>query len=101
MAKPQYHILVCNSFRLTGSPQGVCNKKGAIDRLRILEEEIASRGLDAQVSSTGCLKACTHGPVMVIYPPGWWYGELTEDKLTAVLDSLETGEPATEHLMSL
>ena len=99
MAKPQYHILVCNSFRLTGGPQGVCNKKGATDLLQHLEEEIINRGLDAQVSSTGCLKVCTHGPAMVIYPAGWWYGEMTEETLDVVLDALEAGEPAAEHLI--
>jgi (2Fe-2S) ferredoxin len=98
MAKPQYHILVCNSFRLSGEPQGVCNKKGATDLLQYLEEEIISRGLDAQVSSTGCLKVCTHGPAMVIYPAGWWYGEMTEEKLDAVLEALEAGRPVAEFL---
>ena len=99
MAKPQYHILVCNSFRLTGDPQGVCNKKGATDLLQYLEEEIISRGLDAQVSSTGCLKVCTQGPAMVVYPAGWWYGEMTEEKLDAVLDALEAGRSAEEFLI--
>jgi hypothetical protein len=56
--KPRYHIFVCNSFRLTGEPQGVCNKKGTPSLLQILEEEILDRGLDAMVTSTSCLKAC-------------------------------------------
>lgn len=99
MAQPKYHILVCNSFRLTGEPQGVCNKKGAVDMLQMLEEEIIDRGLDAQVSSTGCLKVCDRGPAMVIYPNGWWYGDLDETKLEDVLDSLEEDEPASDYLI--
>lgn len=99
MNKPQYHILVCNSFRLSGEPQGMCNKKGAVDLLQYLEEEIISRGLDAQISSTGCLKVCDRGPAMVVYPAGWWYGEVTEEKLDEILDKLEENEPVDEYLL--
>lgn len=99
MAKPQYHFLVCNSFRLSGEPQGVCNKKGAIDLLQYLEEEIISRGLDAQISSTGCLKVCDRGPAMVVYPAGWWFGEMTEEKIDEVLDALDEGEPPTDYML--
>ncbi len=99
MAKPQYHILVCNSFRLSGEPQGVCNKKGAVDLLQYLEEEIIDRGLDAQVSSTGCLKVCDRGPAMVVYPAGWWFGEMTEEKVDEVLDALDGGEPPQDYLL--
>ena len=100
MNKPHYHLFVCNSFRIGGDPQGVCNRKEAIGLLQHLEDEIIDRGLDAMVSSTGCLKACEHGPVMVIYPQGWWYGELNEDKLDQILDSLEEGEPVEDLLMA-
>ena len=54
MEKPEYHIFVCNSFRVAGDPQGVCNRKDAVSLLQILEEEVGDRGLDAMVSSTGC-----------------------------------------------
>ena len=100
MNKPQYHLFVCNSFRIGGDPQGVCNRKEAIGLLQFLEDEIIDRGLDAMVSSTGCLKACEHGPVMIIYHQGWWYGELDEGKLEQILDRLEEGEPVEEFLIA-
>ena len=61
-----------------------------------LENEIIERGLDALVSSTGCLKRCTQGPVMVLYPQGIWFGEVTEEKITAILDALENEAPLDE-----
>lgn len=100
MQKPEYHIFVCNSFRMTGEPQGVCNKKGAPGLLQYLEEEISDRGLDAMVSSTGCLKICDRGPAMVIYPQGWWYGELDEEGLDEILDALEEGNPVESKLLT-
>ncbi|MCK5534484.1 (2Fe-2S) ferredoxin domain-containing protein, partial [bacterium] len=94
MNKPKYHIFVCNSFRLTGEPQGICNKKGAPGLLQYLEEEIIDRGIDAMVSSTGCLKQCEKGPVMIIYPDNYWYGEVTEEIVDEILDALEEGRIA-------
>ncbi|BAZ97575.1 MULTISPECIES: (2Fe-2S) ferredoxin domain-containing protein [Dehalococcoides] len=100
MKTPDYHILVCNSFRVNGDPQGICNRKGAADLLGYLENEIIDRGLNVLVSSTGCLKACEHGPAMVIYPPGWWYGEVDTAKLDIILDALEDGQAASELCLS-
>ena len=100
MKNPDYHFLVCNSFRVSGMPQGVCNKKGAVDLLGYLENEIVDRGLNAQVSSTSCLKMCEKGPAMVIYPAGWWYHDVDTKKLDTILDALEEGQPANELLMT-
>lgn len=92
MNKPQYHFFVCASFRAGKEPQGVCHKKGAIDLLCYLEEEARDRGLDAMVSSSGCLKVCEKGPAMVLYPQGIWFSEVTEAKIDTILDALEAGE---------
>ncbi len=95
MEKPEHHIFVCASFRADGEAKGVCNKKGSIDLLPYIENEILDRGLNAQITSTGCMKACDHGPVMVIYPAGQWYGNVeSEDIVDEILDALEDGEVA-------
>jgi (2Fe-2S) ferredoxin len=95
MEKPEYHIFVCASFRADGEVKGVCNKKGSVNLLPYIENEILDRGLDAQITSTGCMKACDHGPVMVIYPAGQWYGKVeSEDIVDEILDALEDGEVA-------
>lgn len=98
--KPTHHILVCNSFRASGTAQGVCHRKEAIDLVQYLENEIIDRGIDALVSTTGCLKICDHGPVMVVYPAGDWYGEVDEERIDTILDALEEGEKAEELLLA-
>ncbi len=92
MNAPTYHILLCSSYRTAGEQQGTCFKKGE-GLLQYIEEETINRGMDALVSSTGCVKMCEKGPVMIIYPLGWWYGEITEEKVDEILDGLEDGEP--------
>lgn len=99
MDQPQYHIFVCNSFRLAGDPQGICNRKDAVNLLQTLENEVVDRGLDAMISSTGCLKQCEKGPVMIVYPQSWWYSEVDEDKLDTILDAMEEGKPAEDLLV--
>lgn len=100
IAKPQHHILLCNSFRMSGQAQGACNRKEAPDLAQYIENEIIDRGIDALVSTTGCLKICDHGPVMVIYPGAHWYGEVDEAKIDQILDALEEDEPAEELLLA-
>lgn len=101
MEKPEYHIFVCASFRADGDAKGVCNKKGSVDLLPYIENEILDRGLDAQITSTGCMKACDHGPVMVIHPQGRWYGKVaSEDAVDEILDALEDGEVAEQFLIN-
>ncbi|MEJ5259485.1 MAG: (2Fe-2S) ferredoxin domain-containing protein [Anaerohalosphaeraceae bacterium] len=99
MKKPKLHILICNSFRLSGQPQGVCSRKNAPALLQYIEEGLLDRGLDAMVSSTGCLKVCDRGPAMVVYPQGWWYGELSEERIDEILDALQEGRPVEEYLL--
>ena len=44
------------------------------------------------------MKACDHGPVMVIYPSGHWYGNVdSEDVVDEILDALEDGEVAESY----
>ncbi len=43
------------------------------------------------VSSTSCLKACDHGPVLIVYPEGTWYGKVDEEIVDEILDALEEG----------
>ncbi|MGE0083719.1 MAG: ferredoxin [Desulfococcaceae bacterium] len=101
MDKPEHHILVCASFRAGGDPKGACSKKGSVDFLPYIENEILDRGLNAQITSTGCMKACDYGPVMVIYPECTWYGPVeSQDTIDAILDALEDGKVAEEYLIS-
>ncbi|GAB6097457.1 (2Fe-2S) ferredoxin domain-containing protein [Desulfatiferula olefinivorans] len=100
MEKPAHHILVCASFRVAGEPKGLCHKKGSVGLLPYLEEEILDRGLNVLVSTTGCLKQCEKGPVMVVYPQNTWYGGVdSESSVDAILDALEEGGTAGDYLI--
>ncbi len=102
MEKPKHHIFVCCSFRAGGDSKGICHRKGAVDYLPYLENEIADRGLsDVVISSSGCLKACDYGPVMVVYPENLWYGGVDgEEAIDEILDAMEDGGVAESYLIT-
>ena len=101
MEKPKHHIFVCMSFRGLEA-KGKCIKKNAGELLGYLESELADRGLDeVMVSTTGCLKLCDNGPIMVVYPDAHWYQKVEgEDAVDAILDALEEGQAAEEYLLA-
>jgi len=100
MQKPNHHILVCASFRGTEA-KGKCIKKESLQLINYLEEELVDRGLNAVVSSTGCLKLCEEGPIMVVYPQGYWYRNVTDENIVdEILDALEKGRSVEEYLIA-
>ena len=101
MEKPKHHVFVCGSFRVAGDPKGICHRKDSGALVGYLETEVSDRGLDGvTVSAAGCLKLCEHGPVVVVYPEGHWYGKMDEDRIDQMLDALEEGKPAEALLIS-
>ena len=100
MKKPDYMILVCNSYRVAGDAQGYCNKQGATSFLQLISEGCSDRDLDAVVTTTACLSVCSQGPVMVIQPNNYWYGGVNEDKLEEILDALKEGSAVEEYLIA-
>jgi (2Fe-2S) ferredoxin len=85
---------------MTGEPKGICHKKND-GFLQYLEEEILDRGLDCQVTATGCLKQCENGPIMVVQPNNWWFKNVdSEEAIDAILDGLEENRACEEYVMS-
>lgn len=93
MNKPKHHLFVCGSFRVAGEARGICYKKDSHDLLSYLQSEIQDRMLDGvEVASTGCMNICDKGPVMIDYPSGHWYANLSEEAIDAILDAFEADE---------
>jgi len=101
MKKPDYHILVCNSFRMKGTIQGYCSQHGSASFVPFILDECDDRGLDVAVTPTGCMNLCSQGPIIVIQPNNYWYGGIdSEDKINEILDALEEGKPCEKYLIS-
>lgn len=99
MLKPDHHIFVCASFRGTEA-KGKCLKKESMNLVPYLQEELVDRGVNAMVTTAGCMNLCEEGPIMVVYPEGHWYCNVSgQDAVDEILDALEEGKAAEDYLL--
>lgn len=96
MARYTRHVFVCTNQRGPGSARGCCNADGKEGLHRLLKQAADAAGLQAtvRVNKSGCLDQCEHGPVVVVYPEGTWYGNVTEGDVAEIVQShLVEGRP--------
>ncbi len=88
MSRYERHIFVCINERPPGHPKGCCHDKGSAEIRDLLKAELGRRGLAAFVraNNSGCLDACAHGPSMVIYPDGIWYGGVKKEDVPEIVE---------------
>jgi (2Fe-2S) ferredoxin len=101
MVNPKYHVFVCTSCRVTGQQKGFCFSKGAVNLVQRFMEEIDDRDLSSEVmiTNTGCFGICDKGPIVVIYPEGVWYGNVTEDDVETIVEQHIEGGKVVESLV--
>ncbi|MBD8068778.1 (2Fe-2S) ferredoxin domain-containing protein [Bacillus sp. PS06] len=82
LGKTEHHVLICN-----GSS---CNKVGAEELTQALRKEISARGVDETIHTTRtrCNGRCLDKCVVIDYPKGTWYKDLTPDDAAPFIDSL-------------
>jgi len=101
MDKPKHHLFICGSIRANGAPQGTCCNNDSIALLSYAQSEVKDRMLDeVEVAMTGCLNICTKGPVLIDYPSGRWYSNVTEDLVDEILDAIEEDEVCETNLIA-
>jgi (2Fe-2S) ferredoxin len=92
----RHHVFVCENRRDPSDPRGCCAERGGEAVREALKAELARRGLKGRVraNAAGCLDACAHGPTVVVYPEGVWYGGVTPADVPEIVERhLVDGEP--------
>ncbi len=79
VANFEKHIFICGNQRPDGHPRGCCDPAGSGQLQRAFKAQLAQTGIRAAVraNNSGCLDQCEHGPTVVVYPEGVWYGSVT------------------------
>ena len=55
MKKPEEHIFVCTSSRMTGVAKGFCHTKGALEIIQKFSEKLEEEDIsDVMLINTGC-----------------------------------------------
>ena len=92
MAKPERYLFVCINERAEGHPRGSCMQRGAGDVFNELREaQGRNEVFNVKVVYSGCLEACTAGPVVAVMPDNVWYGGVTEGDCDTII---------TEHVVN-
>ncbi|MDG5785899.1 (2Fe-2S) ferredoxin domain-containing protein [Evansella sp. AB-P1] len=88
----QHHLLICNG--------GSCTQAGAEQLVQAVRTEIGKKGLDDRIhtSRTLCNGRCQDKCVLISYPDGYWYKEMTSEDVPEFIESLITGELMEEKL---
>ena len=98
-----YHIFVCGNIRTPGHKRGCCDPEGNQALRDAFKKELKKGGFGplARANQSGCLEQCEHGPTVVIYPQGIWYGHVTVDDVPRIVTkTLIGGEILNDLLIS-
>ncbi|MBZ5495348.1 MAG: methyltransferase domain-containing protein [Acidobacteriia bacterium] len=94
-----YHVFICDQVKPEGAP--ACTARGAGAVIETLRREIAAQGMidEVQLTTCGSLGLCEHGPNLVVYPDGIWYGGVSPEDVPEIVRShFKEGTPV-ERLM--
>jgi len=73
--KFEKHIFICTNERAPGERKS-CGKAHGLELVQCFKKQLKDLGLNKTIRAqqAGCLDACEHGPAMVVYPEGVFYG---------------------------
>jgi len=75
---------------------------------RTLKDELKQRGLSlgkgpnaCYRTKVQCLRICSGGPIMVVYPEGTWYSGMTSERIPLFVEQhLEQGKPVKDWIFT-
>ena len=95
------HIFICGNTRPTAHPRGCCDPTGSAELREAFKKELKRVGAGPLVraNGAGCLDQCEHGPVVVMYPEGIWYGNVTIADVPRIVEKTVIAGEVVEDLV--
>ncbi|MDR3634176.1 MAG: (2Fe-2S) ferredoxin domain-containing protein [Isosphaeraceae bacterium] len=87
------HIFICGNVRTPGHKRGCCDPEGHQALREAFKNELKNAGCGplARANHAGCLEQCEHGPTVVIYPQGVWYGHVRLEDVSRIVAKTVVG----------
>jgi (2Fe-2S) ferredoxin len=96
MAKAELQILVCANVRGPERPKPSCGGgRRGLEVYRRFKDVVRERGLRDRVlvTRTGCLRRCSHGTVVTVWPANHTYARVGLDDIEEILEHALGGAP--------
>jgi len=95
------HVFICTNRRDPSNPKGSCAAKGSEAIRERFKKEIYERGLKGRMraNAAGCLDQCENGCTVVVYPEQVWYGHVTPDDVSEIIEEHLLGGRIVERLL--
>jgi (2Fe-2S) ferredoxin len=89
MPLPKRHILVCTNARPAESGKPSCSARGAEALLAALKDAVKTAGLKdtVWVTKSGCLKHCSRGATLMVWPEGILLGGATGTDVKEIVET--------------
>jgi (2Fe-2S) ferredoxin len=86
--KYKKHIFICTNQRPDGA-RVCCGEDKGMNIVREFKKRMKNKCLNKNMRAqrTGCLDMCEHGPSVVVYPDGVFYGNVTVNDVPEIIDS--------------
>jgi len=87
--RPELHFLVCTNDRGDGAERPCCARAESLETYRRLKDAVRAAGRRESVlaTRTGCLRRCSHGPTVVVWPANRWYAGVSAGDVDELLES--------------
>lgn len=88
MPKPQSQVLVCVNDRGPESAKPCCAARDGLAVYQAFKDQVRTRALRDRVlvTRTGCLKHCSRGVTVVVWPGSFWYGGVQAGDVAEILE---------------
>ena len=96
MPKPKSQVLVCVNERGPESAKPCCAARDGLAVYQAFKDRVREQSLKNEVliTRTGCLKHCSRGVTVVVWPGNFWFGGVTTGDVGEILERTALrGEP--------
>lgn len=96
------YVFICLNERVEDHPRGSCTRRGSQEVFDEFKQQIKDRKLRSKIriNRSGCLEVCEIGPGILVVPDNVWYGEISKEDVSVIIDEHLIGGKPVDRLLA-